>query len=282
MTRVASIHISEQELSNILKTLLNVSGSSVKWDTDSLSKAIVKRAKNKSLSHRSISVTNDKLQKKTEKVKLTNLSDTAKFAKLLTLVRQKLKHRGVKPIKAGDPDWLLLKSIASNANQFQAEFELKKQIAYEQYITIGLSKMKKFSLTKFPRMHEAISNDYEAISKINLDPTPMETKRTFNHYQDIIIRKAGFPDFDMSDDPQKYCVFIEIKDIAKSLGIPVSTYIDAQFEAFSFHDGIPDPLQMIGAKAKRRVVKYCYEHNINLKATSNPSINWKNIKKDED
>ena len=51
---------------------------------------------------------------------------------------------------------------------------------------------------------------------------------------------------------------------AKNLGCDYDTWIEAQFDALSFCNGIPLPEQLFGMKAKERLMKYLYKYNISL------------------
>src|SRR4051812_48293936 len=113
MKRVPSIHITEEVLIKILGELRLAPRFAYK---------IMEMAKAHSVSSRSIHVTNDKLLKKTEKVKLASRSNTGLFAQMLTLVRRRLHHKGIQTVKPGDKGWLDLKEVTKLATDFCNEF----------------------------------------------------------------------------------------------------------------------------------------------------------------
>ena len=109
-----------------------------------------------------------------------------------------------------------------------------------------------------------------------MDPTPQETKKAYDYYNWTISEKTGIPNMGYDKVPEKYAIFVQIKEEANKIGISTKHYIAAQFEAFGWRDGVPDPLQMIGQKALLRIPKYCYEHGINLNKAK--PFNFKEIK----
>lgn len=231
-----------------------------------------------SISSRSIYVNSDKALKKTEKIKLTGISNTALFSNLLYLSRLKLKHRGVTQIKMGSTDWLQLKSIVSLADQFLSEFGLNAKQGYTSYIELALNKLQRFSLNKIPSLHGSICNEYDALVKIKQDKTPDATLQAYKAYEYIVTTKTGCMQYNYQKYPEKYCVFVEIKEVCRKLGVEPRVYIAAQFDSFSYRDSVPDPLQLIGDKAMIRFTNYCYSNNINLKKTQSKSIRWDQVK----
>lgn len=243
---------------------------------DEVARMIVEKAKTYSINSRSVYVTNDKLLKKTDKVQLANRSNTGTFAMQLLLVRRKLKHRGLQLIKPGDNDWLGLKEVTKLATEFCNEASINTKQGYRDYIEIGMGMMKNFSVFKFKSIHSAICNRYEAIQEIQKDRTPEETEKIHSHYLSVISEKVGFTQ-GYKDIPEKYVCFVKAKEEAHKLGISAKQYIQAQFGAFEWKSGIPDPMQLTGIKAIERVQRYAFENQIKLGPQSR-SINFKKIK----
>jgi hypothetical protein len=273
--RKNSIHVTEDILAQVLLQLHNKYNIS-KQQTKLLAKDVAIACKHYTLTHRKVAVTNQKLLTKTQRINTSGMGGAVLFSSLMLMQRQRLKHVGIVKLTPNSPEWPELKVIVSFANQFALEFGLKEKAAYSKYIEIALSKMKKFSWNKIKGMHTAICQEYEAIQKLELDPTPSKTKEAYDLYNWTISNKTGIPNMGYDKIPEKYAIFVDIKNQAKQIGIDVKKYIAAQFEAFGFKDGVPDPLQMIGDKATARVMKYCFEHNINLK--QKPTLDIKKIK----
>jgi len=247
----------------------------IKWNCKALAQHIMGKAKVHSLNSRSVYVSNEKLLKKAEKVKLASRSDTGMFAQQLLLMRRKAKHRGLRLMKPGDTDWFNIKEVTKMATEFSNEFSMPTKIGYREYIQLGLGMMKNFSVFKFKSIHSAICNKYEAIQEIEQDKSPEDTKKIHDFYIAIISEKVGYTQ-SYINQPEKYIYFIKAKEEARSIGISYKEYIKAQFGAFEWKSGIPDPMQLTGVKARDRVQRYAFENGIKIGKQN--LINFKNIK----
>lgn len=240
----------------------------------------MEKAKAFSCSQRSITVTNDKLLKKTEKIKLASRNNTGLFAQILLLSRRKLKHRGIQLIKPGDKDWLELKEPCKLATEFCNEFQIGLKEGYRIYLEIGLGMMQKYSIYKLKSIHAAICNRFEAQQEIERDKTPNKTEAIYLVYRNRILEKVGYcPDYKLI--PEKYVFFLKAKEEANFIGMEFSKFIESQFAALEWANGVPDPMQLVGTKAKDRATKFAYENDIRLGKTSGVSkktINYKSIK----
>ena len=241
-----------------------------------MGRKIVEKAKSLSLNSRNVYVTNDKLLKKADKVQLASRSNTGMFAQQLILIRRKLKHRGLQLIKPGTPDWINLKEVTKLATEFSNEFSMNIKQGYREYIETGMGMIKNFSIFKFKGIHAAICNRYEVLQEIREDSKPDSTELIHNYYLGIISEKTGLTQ-GYKAIPEKYVYFIRARKEADKLGIGLKDYIKAQFGAFEWKSGIPDPMQLVGVKAVERVQKYAYENGIKLGPQSR-TINFKQIK----
>lgn len=275
--RDPSIHIKESVLIKILEELFPGKGP-IKWDCKKLAKQILTKGRPYRLSSRSITITNDKLLKKTDKLKLAGASDTAAFAQTLLLIRRQLKHKGLTLIQPGEPEWFNIKEACKLATEFCNEFQIPNKTGYKEYIKIGMSMMKNFSVFKFKGLHSAICNRYEAIQKINQDPTPSKTQEAHDNYIAIISEKVGFAQ-GYNDNPEKYQYFIEVKNEAAKFKISTKSYIKSQFNGFDWRSGIPDPMQLVGIKAVERLQRWAFENNQMLGKNSKSGIDFKKIKR---
>ena len=238
-----------------------------------LAKEICLKARGKTAAQRSIVSSNDKMERKAEKIKLAGRSSTAAFAQLVLLTRRKLHHRGLTLIEPGSNEWFQLKEVCKLACDFCNEFQLPFKPGCIEYLRIGMGKMKNFSLGKFKSMHQAICKDYEAEQEILSDKTPSQTEQLYNLYLAKVNEKVGWEFSDYKSNPEKYVCFIRAKECAAKIGIGVKTYINAQFSTM---ESIPDPYQLYGDKAIMRVRKYCYENSITIKAAK--TIDFSKIK----
>lgn len=270
------MHIKECDLITILQEVLLRKGILLDRDIRDIAKDLINKGKSYSASSRSVRVTNDKLEKKVIKMKLAGRSDTAVFAYTLLLVRQQMKHRGLRLIRVGDQDWLNIKEICKLATDFCNEFSLEIKEGYRQYLTLGMRKMKNFSIYKFKSLHASICNEYEAIQEIERDPTPQKTGECHDIYLANIAEKTGITQ-GYKDFPEKYQYFIKAKEEARKYGVSIRHYIAAQFFGFEWNNSIPDPTQLVGAKSVDRLQKYAYAHNIKL-GNNRTLIDYKHIK----
>lgn len=242
-----------------------------------ISEEIVNKGKSYSAASRGVLVSNDKLLKKTDKLKLATRGNTALFAQILRLVRQQNKHRGITQIKVGSPDWLNLKEICKLATEFCNEFQIDLKIGYKYYITLGLQRMKSFSIYKFKTLNEIIYEVFEGMQVIERDRTPQATEDMHSTYLAHIADKTGYSQ-GYKDAPEKYQFFVKAKEIAKEMGVSNKVYIEAQFRGLEWVNAIPYPIQLIGNKAIERLQKYAFENNIKL-GDKKQVIDFKKIRK---
>jgi len=274
--RSPSINITESNLILVLKKIYTAEALNDK-QIEKLASRILCLAKPFSISNRKIILDSLHLEKKVTKLNASNRNDADLFSNLLLNIRRKLKHRGIQQIKPNTKDWLLIKDITGYANQFCEEFGLEKREGYIEFINIGVGKMSKFSLIKFPNMLSGISESYASAKELSKDSDPELTKQIHNLYQRIITDKTGLPT-DFSKNPDKYIYFLRVRELSENLGIKPSIYIKAQFASFEWRDGVPDPIQLVGDKALERLNKYLYQNNIQVKKQGK-KINWDKILK---
>ena len=254
MKREPSIHISRTDLRNILKCL---------GVEEYFVKEIMKRAKAYSLSTRSVTISTDKLEKKFKKITQSSRKDADLFAQVIYAIRKSKKHRGISHMKPGCKDWDILKEVAASALDFCNEFELKRRKGFILFAEIGMDKMKKFSIIKFNGLRESISETFDSIKEIQSDPDSDMTDVMYKIYFNKILEQTGIAD-ESKELPEKYVWFVRARAQAEEMNIAPDLYIKAQFEALDFANSIPHPTQLVGMKAKDRVIRYAYKHNINL------------------
>lgn len=270
MKREPSIHITKTSLIEILKDLV-ITGPSRDYKEEA--KFIFSKAKSLSLSTRSVTITNKQLEKKANRLIQSSRQDADLFAQLIFATRKKMKHRGITPIKPGGKDWDVIKEITAHALNFCIANDLTKRAGFLKYIEIGLGKIKKYSLVKFPSLQETIHETYQAIHEVEMDDNSEETDELYRVYFAKILENTGITD-NSKEMPEKYVWFVRARKAASEMNVKVKDYIDAQFEALDFARGIPHPTQLIGPKAKERVIRYLYKNNININKKSKNQSNW--------
>lgn len=279
MSREPSIHVRESHLKLVLQELLAdklVDGI----DIEKLAMTISERVLKYSATSRAMVITSDRLERKAKSILKAAKGDAYLMAKIIHAIRISMKHRGVQMYNQDSREWGMVKEITSNAIDFANEFGLSKKEGFTEYIKIAVSKMQRFSIQKVPRMYESIMANYEATTLIREDDKPKITKSIHDGYIQKIARKVGFVE-KYDNNPEKYVCFYKARLIADEIGVSYRDYIEAQFEGFSYRDGIPDPVQLLGDGAKKRLMKYLYENNIKVNPTQKKTPNtnfWATLK----
>ena len=270
MKREPSLHITKTSLIEILRSMAE---SAPRLDHQGTANQIFHRAKSLSLSSRSVTVTNKQLEKKATRLVQSSRQDADLFAQLIFATRKKLKHRGISPIKPGGRDWDVIKEITAHALDFTIANDLTKRAGFLHYIEIGMEKIKKYNLVKFLSLRETINETYQAIREIELDDNSEETDEMYKVYFSKILTNTGITD-NSKEMPEKYVWFVRARKESSVMNVKVKDYIDAQFEALDFAKGIPHPTQLVGPKAKDRVIRYMFKNNLSTNKKTNSQKDW--------
>lgn len=255
MKREPSIHITRDSLRIILNSL--------GIEENYFIKEIMRRAKSNSIGTRTVTISTDKLEKKFKKITQSSRKDADLFAQVIYAIRKSKKHRGISHMKPGGKDWDILKEVAASALDFCNEFELNRRTGFIKFVEIAMDKMKKYSLVKFNGLRENISETYAAIKEIESDSDSGMTDLMYKIYFNKILEVTGITD-ESKELPDKYVWFVRARAQAEEMNIAPDLYIEAQFAALDFAKSIPHPTQLVGIKAKDRVIRYAYKNNINL------------------
>jgi hypothetical protein len=274
MKREPSIHITEKNLIKIFNELMPKG-----VDTVGLVKQILTQGRKYSLTKRNILVNSKKVEKKMDKLILSDLEQAQLFSQLLIMTRKKNKHRGVAIIKPGSKDWSSIKECTKLANDFCEEFELPQRQGYVEYINTAMKIMTgRFNYHLFNSKQQQICETYGAIKEIEADEEPEQTKRFVIIYDGIIRTKIG-TSFDYEKFPIKYAYFIKARMEAERMGVSYEVWIKAQFDGLGWTNGIPEPTALVGDKAEERLKKYMYQNNISTNKTVKSNIDFAKIKK---
>lgn len=260
--REPSIHITEKNLALVLAHLGSQQNIS-KLSSKELAKLILKKAKNISCNNRMVIVSNQRLEKKTNKVLKASKQDADLMASLIHKLRIKKKHRGVVKMNQDHRDWPKIKELVEICIQFCNDFNLEKKDGFTKYLSLGLNKISSFRnhVHKLVSMGESIANEYEAIEVIGNDDNPNETKEIHDMYVSTISQNTGIVEEYVSK-PLKYIHFIRVREITDELNIPADIFLKAQFQSLAWASAYPEPHQLIGDKAMERLNKYLFENKI--------------------
>lgn len=262
MKRDPSLHITKSELLDVFDLIFT--SKKYKVNTKDLVEEVMRKCRSRTPTHRGILVSNDKLDKKAKQLSTSKRYDADKFSEILYSVRKRNKHRGISLIKPGHKDWGVLKEVTSKAFTFCEDFDLSPRKGFIKYIEIGLKYITKFNIYKFSANHEYICSIYEAIEEIDSDSDPDTTKALYRKYRTKILENTGLVD-DTEKYPDKYVWFVRARKQCEELNVAIGLFINAQFEALDFAKGIPHPPQLVGNKAKDRVIRYMYKKGIKIK-----------------
>lgn len=272
MNRNPSIHIGKSQLMVILNEL---------DIRDFPIEAFIRLSKRYSLNNRGIILKHSQ-RKIAKRLESSNFGDAALFADILYAERIKLKHRGVKKINEGSGrDWDICKNLANICNNFCNDFNLDTREGYIKYIEIGISRMEgnnRNLLQRLVSMSENIFTQYGDEQELKEDTNPWLTNQGFEYYIQKIAKVTGI--YDNKKDPSKLVIF---KRLGEKLKEPqrIQQWIDAQFYALAFVNGIPSINDLLSDKALERYNKYLYKmkHKEELPPEENLNL-WNQINDD--
>lgn len=240
-------------------------------------------AKRRAVNTRSITVSNKKLQKQVNKVTLADIGDANLIADIIYSERIKLKHKGIRKINESQGrEWDACKKLAGICNTFCQDFDLEIRAGYIKYVEIGIKRMngnyKNFA-SRLVQMSENISQQYECELELANDETPWLTDQAFTYYVSKIAKVTGI--YDNNKDPLN---LVHFKALVKVAGQDkIKDWIDAQFYALAFCNGIPAPKDLVGEKALERYNKYLYKMKHREELPPEEDLNlWDKINNNDD
>lgn len=228
--------------------------------------------------NRSMVATNAKKRKIVDKVLQTNSTDANLVASIITMLRVRLGHTGVRKIKEGGREWLQIKDLTKVCNQFCEALGLEKREGYIKYLELGLSKIKSTYglLTKLISMYDGLTQEVAATKEL-LKFDPKKGLNMHDSYVAMIASQTGLTESYVNNST-KMMYFSKAAMEADEVNCDYDTWIEAQFDALSFCKGIPSPEQLYGEKSLERLNKYLYKHNSQVKATKKiKSSDWDSI-----
>ena len=263
MKREPSLHITKSDLIGVLERLGYEHANKV-------ANQIFKVSKPWSIHTRTITVSNDRMEKKADKMLQSSRRDADLLASLIYARRQHLNHKGVTRIKPGSQAWPSVKEITGHALDFCNEFKIvNRRAGFIKYVDTALMKMAKFNLNRIMGLYGPICEAYAAIVEIEMDDDREMTTLLYNIYAGKIIENTGIHD-SLEQIPEKYVWFVRARQQSKQLNVSPEVYMLAQFEALDFAKGIPHPTQMVGPQATERVTRYMYKHGHRITTNGTP------------
>lgn len=272
--RSPSIHITKSQFEEILN-ILEVDNFPVE--------AFFVIARKEAINHRAVLVSNNKNIKKVSNILLASKGDAALVADILYATRIKLKHRGVRKInESNSREWANCKKLAEVCNTFCEDFKFDTREGFIKYIETGLKRMTDYRnvMQRLLSMQENITNQVEAELELKGDKDPGFTKDIHDEFIKRVASVTGIYE-SYEHQPEKYVHFLRIHNLMDEKDWNVFQFLDAQFEALAWCNGLPEPSQMYNDKAIERYNKYLYK-NKDKRTLDEPQVEgslWDKIRK---
>lgn len=272
--RSPSIHITKSQFEEILNTL----------EVDNFPvEAFFVIARKEAINHRAVLVSNNKNTKRVNNILLASKGDAALVADILYATRIKLKHRGVRKInESNSREWANCKKLAEICNTFCEDFKLDTREGFIKYIETGLKRMTDYRnvMQRLISMQDNITNQIDAELELKGDKDPGFTKDIHDEFIRRVASVTGIYE-SYEHQPEKYVHFLRIHNLMDEKDWNVFQFLDAQFEALAWCNGLPEPSQMYNDKAIERYNKYLYK-NKDKRTLDEPQVEgslWDKIRK---
>lgn len=272
--REPSIHITKSQFEEILNTL----------EVDNFPvEAFFVIARKEAINHRAVLVSNNKNTKRVNNILLASKGDAALVADILYATRIKLKHRGVRKInESNSREWANCKKLAEVCNNFCEDFKFDTREGFIKYIETGLKRMTDYRnvMQRLLSMQENIINQIDAELELKGDKDPGFTKDIHDEFIKRVASVTGIYE-SYEHQPEKYVHFLRIHNLMDEKDWNVFQFLDAQFEALAWCNGLPEPSQMYNDKAIERYNKYLYK-NKDKRTLDEPQVEgslWDKIRK---
>ena len=223
-------------------------------------------ARRNSIDSRAVIIKNKADRKKANDIILAKHGDAYLAADILYSIRIKLNHRGVQKIKEGSVDWARCKELADICNEFCRVYDLETRSGFITYIETGIKVLKNSRnlLTSLISKSEYVFSYYDSYHKVSEYMSNSSIKREIeeihNYYTGYIAKYTGIYESFM-ENPEKVLHLCKLRDILKENHWDYKEYINAQFDALSFCNGIPSIENIYKPKAIGWFNKYLFKNN---------------------
>lgn len=245
---------------------------------------IMKEARSYSLDHRSIGGENKKVRNQAIRRASSNIGDANLLADIIYSTRIKLKHIGVSKIKQTDAQWASVKELVPIVNEFCQRFGFEPRNGYIEFVTTGLKLMAQAKRVNYNFcanwLHQRVNwilDVYQSEKEVKDDKYPVLTRELYEYYTREILDRVGISNIH-DKNPQEYVWFVRARELADNLGVDYETFVQAQFYALEFCNGIPKIEDLSNDKARQRVITYMAKFNIVTRPKVD-KVNWDEFKK---
>lgn len=118
---------------------------------------------------------------------------------------------------------------------------------------------------------------YQSEKEVKDDKYPVLTRELYEYYTREILDRVGISNTH-DKNPQEYIWFVRARELADNLGVDYETFVQAQFYALEFCNGIPKIEDLSNDKARQRVITYMAKFNIVTRPKVD-KVNWDEFKK---
>lgn len=280
--RDPGIHITKSRFIEIWKSLSNTPLPKEFLDS------FFKKARENTQDNRSLYISNKKQQDKASSRIRSSISDANLLADIIYSNRVKLKHIGVTKIKQNEPQWIQIKELVPIINNFCSTHRFQKRKGYLEFIEIGFKLLSQtnrpnyqYCSSWFIKNASTIISYYDSLKSLNGDNNPVGTREIYGIYTNKVLEMVGVSN-NYKSQPDKYIYFLRAREMADNIGVDYEDFINAQFEALEFCNGIPNIEDLSNEKANQRLVRYLSNHNLNInyqKPTLVENFDWDDFKK---
>ena len=241
-------------------------------------------ARGYAIDHRSVLVKTKKSEKIISKRIGSSLGDANLLSDIIYATRVKMKHIGATKIKQSDNTWKFVKDLVPVVNEFCNRYNLSPREGYIKFVEIGLGMLSKNKRANYNYCAKwmldrasLIDEEYSSYSQVKNDSDPEITRMIHDYYQNNVLSMTGIRE-DYKNNPATYSHFIKVREICDEMGLDPEVWVDAQFAALSFCNGIPKVEDLDSYKAKQRVINYVSQHDIKPKTKQISNDTWASFK----
>ena len=241
-------------------------------------------ARGYAIDHRSVLVKTKKSEKIISKRIGSSLGDANLLSDIIYATRVKMKHIGATKIKQSDNTWKFVKDLVPVVNEFCNRYNLSPREGYIKFVEIGLGMLSKNKRANYNYCAKwmldrasLIDEEYSSYSQVKNDYDPEITRMIHDYYQNNVLSMTGIRE-DYKNNPATYSHFIKVREICDEMGLDPEVWVDAQFAALSFCNGIPKVEDLDSDKAKQRVINYVSQHDIKPKTKQISNDTWASFK----
>lgn len=278
MKREPGIHITKSVFKEIYQEVYGVSPK----DTDIA--YFFELARGYAIDYRSVLVKTKKSEKIISKRIGSSLGDANLLSDIIYATRVKMKHIGATKIKQSDNTWKFVKDLVPVVNEFCNRYNLSPREGYIKFVEIGLGMLSKNKRANYNYCAKwmldrasLIDEEYSSYSQVKNDSDPEITRMIHDYYQNNVLSMTGIRE-DYKNNPATYSHFIKVREICDEMGLDPEVWVDAQFAALSFCNGIPKVEDLDSDKAKQRVINYVSQHDIKPKTKQISNDTWASFK----